>query len=174
MRIITTLKKMRGHSAEAHGERGEDEKLGSSLWSSAAMTQLCTLAVVHSGTCDNSGHGWGHFQNKRLQFTRITYSSLHHTLLLPIFRAPSLLPPPPFLLYLCLYIHFSSLLSPLHLPRDLAWVWMSYAVYECSIYLVGSARTGSPYICHCRLGTLHGCHGNHNAPSTVYYDDAHL
>lgn len=72
-----TLGKMRGYNAGRHGERG-DEKLGSFLWSSTAMMHLCTLAVLHGGTCDKHGHGWRHFLNKMLQLTHFS-STLHHT-----------------------------------------------------------------------------------------------
>lgn len=51
----------RAQSRETRGgkkRRRYDEKLGSFLWSGAAMTQPCTLAVVHAGTRDNPGHGW--------------------------------------------------------------------------------------------------------------------
>lgn len=50
-RLIMTLIKMRGHSAGRHMENkeGDDEKSGSFPWRSTAMTQLCTVAVVHSG-----------------------------------------------------------------------------------------------------------------------------
>lgn len=81
-------------------------------------------------------------QEASLQFSRLTYSPLHHTSSSSLSLQTSLASPPPSLLS----IHFSSLLSPLHLPRDLARGRMSYVVYESSIYLVGSARTGSPYI----------------------------
>lgn len=52
----------RAKSQETRGRKkeGDDEKLGSFLWSGAAMTQACTLAVVHAGTRDNPGHGWRH------------------------------------------------------------------------------------------------------------------
>lgn len=43
-------KNERAHSRETQGKKGDNEKLGSFLWSSAAMTQLCTLAAIHSGT----------------------------------------------------------------------------------------------------------------------------
>lgn len=154
-----TLGKMRGHSAARQmegggGGEGGDEKLHSFLWNSPPMTQLCTLVGVHSGTWDNCGHGWGHFQNKRLQSTRLTHSPLHHTF--SPFSAPSF---PSH----CLSLHLSSLLSPLRLSRDPACRMMSYALYESGIYLVGSARSGPPYI----SVTVHGCHGNRNAATTL-------
>lgn len=121
-------KNEREQCRETQGEKkGEDEKLGSFLWSSTAMTQLCTLAAFHSETCDNFGHGWRPFQNKRLQFTHLTNSSLHHTS--SSSGSWSSLTSYPSLFSLCLSFHFSSLLSPLHLPRDLAWGRMSYVVY---------------------------------------------
>lgn len=102
------------------------------------MTQLCTLAVFHSGTIlDMDG---GIFK------TRVSSSLISLTPLSITSLQSSLAGPPPSFVSLCLSIHFSSLLSSLHLPGDLTWGRMSYVVYESSIYLVGSARAGSPCI----------------------------
>lgn len=69
---------MRAQWREMHEKKGMMRKHSLFLWSSAAVTQICTLAVIHNGTCYNPGHGWRHFQNKRFQFIYISCSPFHH------------------------------------------------------------------------------------------------
>lgn len=61
MRLIMSLRKMRGHIGRRRQERkngGDNEKLGSFRQRSAAAAaaaQLCTLAVIQSGILDMDG-----------------------------------------------------------------------------------------------------------------------
>lgn len=125
-----------------HEKKGMMRKNSLFLWSSVAVTQICTLAVIHNGTCYNPGHGSRHFQNKRFQFIYISCSPFPH--ISSLFPQRSLTSPS----LVCLYIHFSSPLSPLHLHRDQAFGKLSCILYESSVCLVGTARTQSVYLCH--------------------------